>query len=252
MSKKNYPAQTGEYKVKVKTNQSTHSWADFIKARCQISVGQDYHERSKLSAMLNWCADRFNTVTVCVNDTLQRYTTMFEENISEASAFDVAMQKGTEWIERNEGIWCKKSNISVVRWEDWKNGDYSEIKPKVAFMYASNPEFEQAINKNIMEIWDRRRKIKPELYKSEHFDRFFELSKQYLLEEISAFSIMYERDKAIDIYPGTTIFAATLFQGREVKGAPSGLGKGHFCRVDFSRNKNNQSNDNDIDHAQYG
>ncbi len=46
----------------------------------------------------------------------------------------------------------------------------------------------------------------------------------YLLEEIAVFSLMYEQQEAIDIYPGTAIFAALVFQDKDTKGAPSGLG----------------------------
>lgn len=238
---KNYPAQTGEYKVKVKSNQTTDKWSDFDNARCQISVGQDYHEGSKLSAMMNWCAHRFNGVKVCVNDTLQRYNLMFEKKLREEDALDLALENGEEWVKRNKPVWEDSENVSFVRWDDWLDGEYTNVRPKVDFLYASNPEFQQAINKNIMDIWERRKNDRPDLYTQENFARFFELSKNYLLEEISAFSIMYEKEEAIDIYPGTTIFAATVFQNREVHGAPSGLGKGHFCRIDFSKNKNTQA-----------
>ena len=244
MSKKNYPAQTGKYIVKAHGNQSTHRWSDFSKARCQISIGQPYHEGSKLAAMINWCADRFNTVTLCVNDTLQRYSTMFEKKIDETSAFKEALQKGEEWIERNEGLWSKKDNIHVVQWEAWKDEDYRAIRPKVAFMYAANPEFKEAVDKNVTSIWERRSKTKPDLYKPEAFERFAGFSKQYILEELTIFSLMYEREKAIDLYPGATLFAATLFQDKEAEGAPPGLGKGHFCRIDFKRNKSSLANDN--------
>lgn len=248
---KNYPPQTGEYKVKVKSNQTQDKWSDFLKARCQISVGQDYHEGSKLSAMMNWCAHRFNDVKVCVNDTLQRYNLMFEKKLKEEDAFDLALENGEKWIKRNEPIWSDKDNVSIVRWDDWLEGDYTDVRPKIAFIYESNPEFQQSINKNIMDIWNRRQEARPDLYTKDNFPRFFELSKRYLLEEISAFSVMYEQEEAIDIYPGTTIFAATIFQGRDIAGAPSGLGKGHFCRIDFSKNKNHQ-NGQEADERSFG
>lgn len=244
---KNYPEQTGEYKVKVKSNQTNDKWSDYDDARCQISVGQDYHEGSKLSSMLNWCAHRFSNVMVCVNDTLQRYNLMFERKLREEDAIDLALEKGDDWIERNKPIYDEHDNMSIVRWDDWLKDDYTDVRPKVDFMYASNPEFQQAINSNIMEIWSRRQEARPDLYTKDNFPRFFELSKNYLLEEISAFSVMFETKEAIDIYPGTTIFAATVFQGKDVEGAPSGLGKGHFSRIDFSKNKNYQPEEDDND-----
>ncbi len=239
---KNYPAQIGPYKVKVKSNQTTDRWLDYSMARCQISVGQEYHEGSKLVAMLDWSIDRFDDVQICVNDTLQRFNLMFEKGLSEKNASYIAQRVGDEWIERNSSLWRHAQNVSIIRWDKWLEDEYTAISPKTAFLYANNPEFKEAIDRNISDIWERRKHLQPHIYKPEAFPRFSELSKQYLLEEITAFSIMYEKDEAIDIYPGTAIFAATVFQGREIAGAPPGLGKGHFCRVDFSKNRNYQPN----------
>ena len=61
------------------------------------------------------------------------------------------------------------------------------------------------------------------LYIDSRRDEFNDLSHQYLLEEIAVFSLMYEQQEAIDIYPGTAIFAALVFQDKETNGAPVGL-----------------------------
>lgn len=243
--KHQFPSQNGAYIVKVKPEQSTDAWGDFKSARMQISVGQDYHEGDKLASEVEWCAARFDSVKICVNDTLQRFNTMFESNMNEDQAYKATHQEGTEWIKRNECLWNDYPHLSIVRWDEWRQKpEYKAAELKISFLYAGNPAFKLSIDDNVIEIWNRRQKSQPHLYTPERFSRFFGLSKLYLLEEITAFSIMFEQEEAIDIYPGTTIFAATVFKGQQVFNAPSGLGKGHFCRIDFSRNKRiPQSND---------
>jgi len=67
MSDFNYPPQTGEYKVMVK---SGAAWRDYDTARLEISVGQPYHEGAKFEATVDWVKHRFSHSIVSVNDTL--------------------------------------------------------------------------------------------------------------------------------------------------------------------------------------
>ncbi len=239
MKQKQYPPQTGLYAVKVKSEQSTHSWQDFNMARLQISVGQEYHEDEKLKAAIDWCKPRFNSVQVCVNDSLQRFNKMFELEVNEEDAFLITMREGQEWVDRNIHLFSSIPHLEIKRWENWKNNSlYRDYRRQIGWLYSSNDEFRRAIDDNISAIWERRQALEPELYTNSRHNEFAQLSWRYLMEEISIFSVMFETDKGIDVYPGTTIFAATVFQGRKAEGAPEGLGKGHFCRIDFSKNKN--------------
>lgn len=239
MAQKNYPQQLGTYVVKTKSEQSTHSWQDFDIARLQVSVGQDYHEGEKMSATADWCTPRFDRVMVCVNDTLQRFNMMFEEDLSEQDAYLKSQQQGREWVDRNIDKFAGVGHLEVKRWESWKKDThFGDTLKSVKQLYEANSEFQTAIDDNIVNIWDRRGKVNPSLYNESRRDEFNDLSRKYLLEEIAVFSLMYEQQEAIDIYPGTAIFAALVFQDKETMGAPSGLGKGRFCRIDFSQNKN--------------
>ena len=241
MSKKQYPPQTGYYAVKVKSGQSTDNWQNFDTARLQISVGQEYHEGQKLSAMAAWCKERFKHVHFCVNDTLQRFNLMFEQAIGEEESQQVSSKLGEAWINRNMPIITGVPQAQIITWDEWKNCPaYPKGFLQTEWLYANNNEFRQSIDSNIAEIWKRRIHMKADLYIPERYDTFFSLSRRYLLEEMATFALMYDTKEAIDIYPGTTLFAATLFQGKATEGAPAGLGKGHFCRIDFALNKNNK------------
>lgn len=238
MAKKQYPEQSGPYLVKVKSNQSTDAWQNFDTARLQISVGQEYHEGDKLRALTNWCRARFNKVVFCVNDSLQHYNLMFEKSLEEDAALSEALSMGDEWLRRNMPVIKGVENVKIVRWDEWKaRPAYPKGFLQVEWLYTNNMEFKAEIDRNIDAIWKRRTSLEPHLYPAHKFSDFFKLSKRYLLEEMAAFSLMYETETAIDIYPGTTLFAATAFKGKEVENAPAGLNKGHFCRVDFARNK---------------
>ena len=238
MAQKNYPQQLGTYVVKTKSEQSTHSWQDFDIVRLQISVGQEYHEDEKMDATADWCAPRFDRVMVCVNDTLQRFNMMFEDGLSEQDAYLKSQQQGREWVDRNIEKFAGVGHLEVKRWESWKkDAHFSDTLKNIKQLYESDSEFKTAIDDNIQSIWDRRGKVSPALYTDSRRDEFNDLSRRYLLEEIAVFSLMYEQQEAIDIYPGTAIFAALVFQDKDTKGAPSGLGKGRFCRIDFSHNK---------------
>lgn len=233
---KQYPAQYGAYIVRVKPSQSTDNWQNYNTARLQISVGQHYHEAEKLSAVAEWAKHRFKKVFFCVNDTLQRFNLMFELSLNEAAAEEKSSKLGKEWVARNMPVISGVPQALIVPWNEWKaKPTYPKGFLQTEWLYANNEEFRQAIDRNIEEIWKRRENIDSALYKKDRYKNFFALSKRYLLEEMAAFALMYNTEEAIDIYPGTTLFAATLFRGRNIEGAPPGLGMGHFCRIDFDR-----------------
>ena len=163
---------------------------------------------------------------------------MFQRNISEDAAADTASNLGREWSERAMPVVSGIEQAEIITWDEWKaKRGFKKGHLQIEWLYANNHEFKAAIDRNIMEIWERRRATQPDIYTPERFEDFFDLSRRYLLEEMAAFALMFESQEAIDIYPGTVLFAATLFKDREVEGAPPGLGKGHFCRVDFARNR---------------
>ena len=228
-----YPPQTGAYAVKVKNGAG---WRDFDVARFQISVGQPYHEGEKLRSTLDWADHRFNSLVVCVNDTLQRFNYMFEDGMSEDEAFNHSLKLGYQWIERNRPLLESLENVSCYRWEDWrKHQSYQASYDQVLSLYANNKEFREAIDQNVMDFWNRRQS-RGGLSDHYRFDRFHIHSRDYLLEETAAFSLMFEEQEAADIYPGTLLLPCTVFKGRNIEGAPLGLLKGtHNTRIDFKR-----------------
>ncbi len=224
------------YKVHVKSNQSTHQWKDFDVARLPISIGHHTHEEEKLKATFRWCRERFRHVQICVNDTLQRYNLMFQHSISEQEAYDLALSKGDIWINRNKPLFSLLSSYECVRWDQWRqHPEFLSVMQKIQNLYNMNKEFKEAIDKNALDVWKRRTSVNSSDYCANRMASFLDFSVQYLLEEVAVFSLMFEETRAIDIYPGSGLLATDIFSGRPLPGAPEGMSKRHFCRIDFLR-----------------
>lgn len=229
-----YPPQTGAYAVKVKNGAG---WRDFNTVRLQISVGKPYHEGDKLAATINWARHRFDHVIICVNDTLQRFNHRYDFGLSASDAFQKAAQDGKDWIENNRTLINSLPSVERHRWEDWKVWpQYASALDMTLKLHQNNSEFRGAIRNNIVAFW--KRKIREAgLAEAYRFAEFSALSESYLLEETAIFSMMFNRDEAVDVYPGTPLLPCTVFRGRDVDGAPEGLSKGTFTRIDFNKNK---------------
>ena len=48
---------------------------------------------------------------------------------------------------------------------------------------------------------------------------------------------MFEQNPAVDIYPGSVLLPCVIFRNRDLDGAPQGLNRGTFTRIDFARNE---------------
>jgi len=232
-SDRQYPPQSGPYAVKVKNGAG---WRNYDVARLQISVGQAYHEGDKLAATLEWASQRFDRLIICVNDTLQRFNAMYEDDMTEEQAFAYSFAMGTAWIERNSGLLHSIPHLSLHCWEEWRNhADYKHTLQQARTLYAMNAEFRQAVDRNVIEFWQRRAPG-VDLTSAYTFQHFKPYSTEYLLEETAVFSLMFEAQKAADIYPGTLLMPCQIFRGRDVEGVPRGLRIGtHNTRIDFKR-----------------
>lgn len=220
-----FPPQTGEYAVVVKNGAG---WRAFDTARLPISVGQEYHEGEKLRATLEWAKHRFQKVIICVNDTLQRHNLQFSGQAADlATAFTEAT--GRQWIEDQlPMIRSILPHYEIIRWDQWRSdpGFDSEFA-RMQTLYETNSEFRAEVDAEVQSFWDRRRKKEP--LSIERFPDFKDHSVQFLLEECAAYELMFKRDDAVDIYPGSTLLPCKL---RSI----DGLGKRGYTRIDFSSN----------------
>lgn len=226
---KQYPAQTGAYKIKVKSKPANLIGDDAV-LRLEISVGQPYHEGEKFRCTLEWARHRFGKIIILVNDSLQRFNYMFEEGLSEKEAHAKASREGTQWIARNMAAIASLPDFEIYRWDAWKRSQgYFEDLYKARTLYNNNEEFKAAIDEAITETWSRRD------IAEKRRDEFFSLSRDYLLEETAAFSIIYKTFKGISAYPGSFQEMWKMFLDKDIENAPGGLKYSHCLRIDFSR-----------------
>ncbi len=226
-----YPAQTGQYKVKVK---NTAKWSDFDRVAFDISVGQAYHEGAKFTAAIDWANARFDTVVINVNDSLQRFNHMFDFGLSEEQARQKAVKEGDDWLQRNAASLRTVNKLQVERWENWRTRpDFKQTFDQVKSLYMQNAQFRSDINDQINSLWQRKETSENAHRKLE----FFTLSRDYLLEETAIFSMMSIENKQIHAYPGSFMSIWQSFQGTDLV---AGLGDFKYCRIDFSRNKSYQ------------
>ncbi len=230
-SKKQYPPQTGIYTVKVKNGRG---WNVYSTARLQISVGQQYHEGEKLKATVEWAKHRFDKVIICVNDTLQRYNFIYKDNLSEKEAFNISEVAGREWIERNINIIRTLPKYELYRWEDWRNReDFSAQYQDITELYHSSIDVRSLIQEDVLQFWKRRQL--DGTASNINFDVFKKNSIQYLLEETAAFFLMFKKEQAVDVYPGSVLLPCVLGQ-KYLMEERSHLGERAFTRIDFSKN----------------
>ncbi len=224
-----YPPQTGRYAVKVK---SGGGWKGFDTARFHISVGQDYHEGEKFAVTMAWAKSRFTRIMICVNDTLQRHNYCFAGSET-GPAFIRAQMEGDQWIDRNHSAFADLSNVELYRWEHWRShpayaNEYNEINRQ----YQEGRPIRQAIDNEVMLFWRRRQNSS--LVEAHRLGAFQKYSTRYLIEECSAFRVMFQQDEAVDVYPGSVLLPCALFKNEGT------LGKHGFTRIDFSHNKHFQ------------
>lgn len=212
------------YQVKVKNGAG---WRKYDISRLQISVGQPYHEGEKLTATLDWVNDRFDKNIICVNDTLQRHNFEFQGHSPE-DAFNISQQAGREWIERNYSAITSLENYEVVRWESWRQDPSYEYGLEVMNrLYRDKESFREEVDEEMRSFWERALKKDKSLDPS-LFETFRTHSLRYLLEECAVFQLMFAKDNAVDIYPGSTLLPCKL-------GPHQNLGVRGYTRIDFRR-----------------
>lgn len=217
------------YSVKIKR---TDGYKNHSTARFHISVGKDNHEDPKFKATMEWAKVNFDRIIICVNDTLQRHNFLYEGE-NPKTAYEHARQAGDDWIRRNINFGMRQSDrFEVTRWNDWITREEFAVKrDEVLQELRNNPSKNELIEKEIEAFWAR---VKRRTGTSGEFDfaKFQVHSREYLLEECAAFSIMFEDELAADVYPGGSLLPCRLFKPDNQKQSEHG-----FTRLEFRLTK---------------
>ncbi len=206
-------------------------FSQYSHARLQVSVGGANHEGAKLAAMVAWMAARFEHVTICVNDTLQRHNLCFEKGLPDAMATSLTHGHGDQWIARHKAILDTLPHYRISRWEEWRSSaDYAPLHRDICALYDTQPDMHTAINACVADFWERRCKRLgfTEDFKLPNFQRH---SRAYLLEEMAVFTLMFRAGVAADVYPGSITLPFAIMEKHLPAAGPAGFGDKVFTHL---------------------
>jgi len=119
----------------------TNRYKPFKDSHCllSISVGKDAHESKKFQATLE-LIKKFRFCTICVGDSLQRFTLAIMQDRNPNELLSIATQAGTDWISRNLTL-IKNSEIDykIKRWDSYlEQADFEIFKQEILNDYQAN------------------------------------------------------------------------------------------------------------------
>ena len=208
--------------------------------RLLVSVGQDYHNGSKLEAVVDWINKNptVDMVQIAVNDLLQGWNYL-ANGTGGGKAFRDAEKKGGEWLYQHNALLgsFKSASVSVTRWGMWLEHDgYATTQKRLAEI-LENPEngLSGSINSASEEILARRLKRMD----VPNPQRFLDCSREFIKEELVVLALMHKEPplNMADVYPGSILPCMKWFQDpqRNLPVELEPLRSRYFCRVDFNR-----------------
>ena len=234
--RKEFPRQTGQFKIKPK--RKTAQWKDFEVARLQISMDNEKQTGEKLKNAVDWCCSgRFVRVVAIVSDTLNWFNLSVKHNLNKADALKLALHEGDLWLEKNSFI--RDYNIEIKRWDEWMlHPKYNSRLSVIRKLFLTNEDFKNNLNEVSKRIMESKL-LDLTTYSDSHLKRFREMSKEYILCELSVFSIMFNEEEAIEIYPGSwlkNIFEILSTYSSEYSFLQCFNNK-PYLQIEFERNK---------------
>lgn len=165
-----------------------------------ISVGQRYHEGHKFEATLRLVNQKFNKATILVGDTLQRHNIEVLEELGGAEAFQLARQRGDDWLERVRPLLSLlKIPFNFIRWDYWlEHPEFELAKQKVSTLYAEDGSYQSSFSITVNDFLLRNRDFFSSSRDREHASR---LCLRYLIEECAAMLIWPETKCQFELYP---------------------------------------------------
>jgi len=202
----------GHLELRIKPILKTeHLWKPFSESHClmTISVGQEVHEGEKFLASVQLVNAHFQRCTLCVDDTLQRYTLALGQNKESESCLEEALYLGDLWLKRNEkSIQAFELPLKLIRWEDWRfHSDFEKFKAELKLHYQEEASFREIFLKTVEGFLARylpRLKIFVDPIRAQN------LSLEYLFEECSALRLWAQTGYDYEVYPNRRNWAMSL------------------------------------------
>lgn len=173
-------------------------WRNCQRAMISISQGNRNLSGDKFEALISWAHNRFQEIIINVSDTLSRHN-LIAEGYSEPLAESMAERHGNIWLKEHHHIikQHKDKIIAIHRWNDWRqHSSYNEINDKIQRFYLDDIGLSKTVHDDCEMFL--MRKIE-QGYKDIEHHRI--CSRNYLLEELAAYTIIGRQYKANRIYP---------------------------------------------------
>lgn len=173
----------------------------FSESHCllPISVGQDAHESLKFQATLSLFNKQFKKISICLGDTLQRFTHAMHSEKSPEQLYSSSEYLGDLWIKRNQQYLNELTiPYDIVRWKSYlDNGAFLAFKEQILNHHASNHEFQSIIN-NTIEYFLNRYKRDDNLVNLKDCRNY---CFDYLIEESAAMLLWAKAGYDYEAYP---------------------------------------------------
>lgn len=173
-------------------------WHNCQRAMISISQGNRNLAGDKFEALLSWAYTRFQEIIINVSDTLSRHN-LIADGYSEPLAESMSERHGNIWLKEHHHI-IKPHNdkiIAIHRWNDWRrHSSYDEISNQIHKFYLDDTGLTKAVNDDCEMFL--LRKIEQGYENIEHHRT---CSRNYLLEELAAYTIIGRQYQANRIYP---------------------------------------------------
>lgn len=167
-----------------------------------ISVGQEVHEAEKFESTIKLVNDSFQSCIILIDDSLQRHTMALDSKENPESFFEISINEGSLWLERNKIYYNELKNLNkIIRWTDWlRHRHYKIQREKILSLVDQDINYKNSFISSINEFITR---FIQRLENRFYFDmnRATQLCFDYLVEECSAFCLLTELNCQFEVYP---------------------------------------------------
>jgi hypothetical protein len=168
-----------------------------------ISVGQQSHEGERFEATMELINRSFSSSIMLIDDSLQRHNMALNQKEDAEYFYNISVQEGDLWLERNEEYYKKCKNLKkIVRWDYWLNHpDYKKQHEKLKTALKGDNNYLTAFEHSIDEFLSKYTK---RLTESNNYqiDRAKKLCLDFILEECTALTLWPELNAKYEAYPG--------------------------------------------------
>jgi len=190
-----------------------------------ISMGSTNHAGHVLAGIVDWVNESaFEFGIIDLSDTLNRYGLMLD-GMSENEARNAARKQGDQWLEDNSAALNNlRVPIKIIRWDEWLNDPrYSTTMKEIQNAIDTHPQLKMAIYADISNFYGRKG------YSCTTENA--RLSMQYLVEEVTAHTLLHSEYDVTTIYPGKQLETYKLIRSGAVRDITSGIAHSPYIRL---------------------